>query len=410
MTVSNWSIRMGDVLARLREMEAESVQCVVTSPPYWGLRDYGVTPSVWGGDVDHAHKFLNETIRTELGKGNWAQGTNGRGEAQPGGVTEKRKVIAACATRGMCACGAWLGVLGMEPTPETYVEHLVAVFREVRRVLRRDGTCWINLGDSYANNGCGGQGATGGLDKSTLAGSMPPVGTTPTTKRLPIGMKPKNLIGMPWRVALALQADGWYLRTDIIWSKPNPMPESVTDRPTRSHEYIFLLTRRERYFYNHVAIKEPCVYHDGRSKTRIERATDTSKRFPSDKVNGIRPRSDKQRGHSKRHAGFNERWNLMTTEEQCSGYRNKRSVWTIATEPFSEAHFATYPKKLIEPCILAGSRPGDVVLDPFCGSGTTLIVAVQHGRVGLGIELNPEYVAMAQRRIVNELGVLAVGA
>ena len=333
-------IHQGDCLTILRERFApESVQCCVTSPPYWGLRDYGVA-----------------------------------------------------------------GQLGLEPTPAEYVEKMVAVFREVRRVLRDDGTLWLNLGDSYY----GGKGQNGNSKARATAaerGYVQSGGTVQMATRpqdLPQeGLKVKDLCGIPWRVAFALQADGWYLRQDIIWAKPNPMPESVTDRCTKAHEYLFMFAKSERYFYDQEAIKEPM------SMSSVERLSqpnlenqEVSDRVPG-KTNGNMKavgKIDKQRGHGRRHAGFNDRWDAMEKEEQCSGMRNKRTVWTIATQPYSEAHFATFPPKLIEPCILAGCPSGGLVLDPFAGSGTTIQVAQQLGRQGVGIELNPAYITLADTR------------
>jgi site-specific DNA-methyltransferase (cytosine-N4-specific) len=265
----------------------------------------------------------------------------------------------------------------MEPTPEAYVATMVEVFREVKRALRNDGTLWLNLGDSYAGSG--------------------------------IGFKPKDLIGIPWRVAFALQADGWYLRSDIIWGKPNPMPESVTDRPTRSHEYLFLLAKSERYYYDAKAIMEPA-------------SPSTHARIAQPNV--LSQKTSKQNGHGRRYAGFNERWDAA--EDAARGVspktllgeigvvknnasftsatadlvleRNKRDVWTVNSEPTPEAHFATFPQKLIEPCILAGSRVGDICFDPFLGSGTVGVVCERLGRRWVGLELSPEYIEIAKRR------------
>lgn len=273
-------IYTGDALAVLRKMTAASVQTCVTSPPYWGLRDYGVK-----------------------------------------------------------------GQIGLEKTPGEYVEKLVTVFREVRRVLKDDGTLWLNLGDSYAGGGPH-HGAKNTGKSATNRGSITGI------DRLPIaGLKSKDLVGIPWRVAFALQSDGWYLRSDIIWAKPNPMPESVRDRPTKAHEYLFLLSKSPRYYYDADAIREPCV--DGM-------------RMP-------------------------KKWNNPKG-------KNKRTVWTITPKPYRGAHFATFPPQLIEPCILAGAPAGGVVLDPFSGAGTTAIVAEQHGRRAIGIELNPAYVELTAKR------------
>lgn len=337
-------ILIGDVRDRLKELPDASVHCCVTSPPYFGLRDYGVA-----------------------------------------------------------------GQIGLEKTPDAYVATLVEVFREARRVLKDTGTLWLNLGDSYAGSnptrtragGFGGPeglsvtaGETalfrhGNLNKNQGNSNRDGLGSVP-------GLKPKDLIGIPWRVAFALQADGWYLRQDIIWSKPNPMPESVRDRCTKAHEYLFMLSKSARYHYEADAIAEPAIY------SGLSGQDESGFKDPK-KYNG--KHSDKQRGHSRRHAGFNGRWDAMEKAEQCSGLRNKRSVWEVATQPFSEAHFATFPPALIEPCILAGCPIGGTVLDCFGGAGTTGLVADRHQRNAILIELNPEYAAMAERRIAKDAGI-----
>ena len=318
----NSRIIIGDCRAVLPTLEAGSVQTCVTSPPYWGLRDYG----------------------------------------HP-------------------------GQLGLEKTPDEYVAAMVEVFRLVRDILADDGTLWLNLGDSYNAAGRNGHGTRQGFKQGTNRASA---AGADHTRPSDATLKPKDLVGIPWRVAFALQADGWYLRSDIIWAKPNPMPESVRDRPTRSHEYIFLLSKRERYYYDADAIKEPASNNpNDQIAARKARASMDQKSAPTSEKNGIRP--DKQRGHSRRHAGFNDRWNKMTKDEQGECSRNKRDVWTVATRPYSGAHFATFSPALIEPCILAGSKPGDIVLDPFGGSGTTGQVAEALGRKWTLIELNPEY-------------------
>jgi DNA modification methylase len=247
---------------------------------------------------------------------------------------------------------------------------LVEVFREVKRVLKDDGTLWLNLGDSY----CGSRG-NGDVAQTrvnlTAEHFVPFANVTAKIQRL----KPKDLVGIPWRVAFALQADGWYLRSDIIWAKPNPMPESVTDRPTKSHEYLFLLSKSERYYYDAAAIAEPC-----------DTPLDSTARQSFGSINGKLNNGIK--AHSNNHGAFQEKRET----------RNKRTVWTVATQPYSEAHFSTFPPKLIEPCILAGCPSGGLVLDPFAGSGTTIQVAQQLGRQGVGIELNPAYIALADTR------------
>jgi DNA modification methylase len=276
----------------------QSVQCCVTSPPYFGLRDYG-----------HA------------------------------------------------------GQMGLEQTPEAYVAELVGLFREVRRVLKDDGTVWLNLGDSYASNP-----ASGGPGKQWENNNK---------YKRPSGLKPKDLIGIPWRVAFALQADGWYLRQDIIWHKPNPMPESVRDRCTKAHEYLFLLSKSERYFWDAEAMQEASV--QPASKHNKGGAIGTRG------VQGYANASGAQRDNSGG-SGTN-------------GQRNRRSVWTIPTRPYRGAHFATFPPELVEPCILAGSRPGDTILDPFGGSGTTGMVAAQHGRNAILCELNAAYADLIHERL-----------
>lgn len=274
------------------------------------------------------------------------------------------------------------GQIGLEQTPEQYIAAMVEVFRCVRDVLADDGTLWLNLGDSYGavggntyagfNERWSGTGGAGSKQNATLAGV--------TDRKISTGLKPKNLLGIPWRVALALQADGWILRQDIIWHKPNPMPESVRDRCTKAHEYIFLLSKSERYFFDSEAMREPC------SEDMQRRAAKGHTRGAGGKIDASRQDADTLRGeHAK--------------AIDVSNGRNRRSVWTVATRPYKGAHFATFPPALIEPCVLAGSRPGDIVLDPFMGSGTTAAVAVQHERQYLGCELNPEYGPLQEERI-----------
>jgi DNA modification methylase len=285
---------------------SNTVQCCVTSPPYYGLRDYGVA-----------------------------------------------------------------GQLGLEPTPEEYVSNLVSVFREVWRVMKDDGTLWVNLGDSYATHGgCEGSKHSHNFRPADVAQAEGIYRKKPYGAQ--IGLKEKDLIGIPWMVAFALRADGWYLRSDIIWSKPNPMPESVTDRPTKAHEYLFLLTKSPRYYYDAQAIAE-CTVRPGDVQI-----------FGGQKaINNTIEESDP------RYRAGSEQWGrTVTTADK----RNRRTVWEIATQPTSYAHFATFPEKLVEPCILAGSRPGDLILDPFAGSGTTGRVAIRHGRKFIGTELNFKYI------------------
>ena len=299
------TILIGDVRERLAELPDGSVQACITSPPYWGLRDYG-------------HD----------------------------------------------------GQIGLEQTPDAYVAEMVAVFREVRRVLADDGTCWVNLGDSYATGGMSNPSSSSTLNGGKDRGAA----TYSIVRKRPDGLKPKDLVGIPWRVAFALQADGWWLRQDIIWAKPNPMPESVTDRCTKAHEYLFLLTKSARYYYDNEPIREDVKAGSG---SMAAQAHDGGR---GDKT--VDPRSLR----------------VERVYDVIKG-ANRRSVWTIATKPYAGAHFAVMPEALVEPCVLAGSREGDTILDPFTGSGTVGVVALKHGRNFVGTELNPEYAALAEARI-----------
>ncbi len=381
------TILLGDALDRLRELPDECTQTVVTSPPYWGLRDYGVK-----------------------------------------------------------------GQLGLERTPEQYVAKMVEIFREVRRVLRNDGTLSLNMGNCYADGGRGSdvgstlqgtrrcQAESRKVDVRRLyakskGGQRIGRGSSFRRDRAPrmdiphiivAGMKPKDLMGMPWRVAFALQADGWYLRMDNIWSKPNPLPESVTDRPTRSHEYVFLMAKSRRYYYDAQAIAEPVSPN---THLRISQAT-LAKRtggFKQEQYEqGFPDRKNRDRRPAEiikamaRKAGVHPKANGVTRSSGVSANedhigaitlpvltRNVRSVWTISPEPFKGAHFATFPRALVERCIRSGSRQGDLVLDPFMGSGTVALVARKLGRLYLGIELNPKYIEMAEARLRdgNEIGL-----
>lgn len=414
-------------LKGLKKLPDNSVHCVVTSPPYWGLRDYG-----------HSDQ------------------------------------------------------LGLEKTPELYIRRMVRVFDEVKRVLRDDGTLWLNIGDSYASHG--------GIYKSSEAQgkynylSSGAEGAQKKFNKLQGNIKAKDLIGIPWMLAFALRKRGWYLRQDIIWNKPNCMPESVRDRCTKSHEYIFMFSKSAHYYYDHVAIQEPCIYDvngDG-TAARKARVNDSDKSAPDAMHNGIRAgfkdaakfngkHTDKQKGHSRRHDGFNDHWDAMTKAEQCTGMRNKRSVWTVSPAQFKEAHFATFPEKLIVDCIKAGtseygccskcgapyeriadktlvpttkasynSKPDErdriadkldqgsnrmkdghkpgwvnitetkgwqpgcdchasvvpaIVVDNFMGAWTTALVARKLGRNFIGWEINKAYNAIGEKRLRNELGL-----
>lgn len=356
--------------ARKLPLRDQSVQCVVTSPPYWGLRNYGLPPLVWDDPGGCEHEW-GELIRGSSQSGS-LEGSTLAGT--PPGIERRPKWSSAFCLH----CPAWRGSLGLEPTPDLHVAHLVDIFREVRRVLRDDGTVWLNLGDSYAGSLKGSapnHPGYGGPKQRTNAGS---IGLLPA-KNLP-GLKSKDLVGIPWRVAFALQADGWYLRSDIVWAKPNPMPESVRDRPTRSHEYLFLLSKNQRYYYDSGAIKEPSTRQSGLAANFARTTKDHV--IPGQSV-------------------AQHRLNRVATED--SGSRNRRSVWFLPTQPYRGAHFATFPEKLVEPCILAGVPLGGVVLDPFVGSGTTVIVAQRLGRVGIGVDLKLDYLRLAQGRLATHV-------
>jgi DNA modification methylase len=362
------------------------VQCVVTSPPYWGLRDYGLPPTVWGGeDPGCAHAWGEETVRVVSPQSD--HGPDG-GFGTTRGTEAWRRGASLTASQGtFCArCGAWRGALGLEPTPEAYVAHLVEVFRAVRRVLREDGTCWVNLGDSYSSIGWRPGGAIGvargvpyvrgdyvvrrGSPSSNWRtapyGGSGKCGDSATTRPTELGddpyrLKVKDLVGIPWRVAFALQADGWYLRSEIIWAKPNPMPESVTDRPTKAHEQLFLLAKAERYFFDAEAIKEPASMDSGFTKQRLNGTANWSKATQSDtgRASFVRVTGNEGEGRL---------W-------QDTGARSKRSVWTIPSAPFSEAHFATFPPALVEPCVQAGTSEKGAC--PACGAPWRRVTAIQ---------------------------------
>lgn len=301
-----------------------SLQTCVTSPPYWGLRDYGVA-----------------------------------------------------------------GQLGLEATPAEYVANMVEVFREVRRVLRSDGTLWLDLGDCYATaGGSGTQGANGQRAGRRHTAEMS------SAKGVPAGLKPKDLCGIPWRVAIALQDDGWWLRMDNIWHKPNPMPESVIDRPTRAHEYLFLLAKSERYYYDADAIREPLA-----AKTRTT--------FGSGRKSKGTDALGKVASHNWSESCPERKPRLLQDGTEAGA--NKRSVWTVASKPYAEAHFATFPPDLIRPCIRAGAPRGGRVLDPFVGAGTTLLVCAEEGRLGFGVELNPEYARLAEQRSLGAQARMELG-
>jgi len=357
-------ILIGDARKRLAELPSGSVRTCITSPPYFGLRDYG-TASWDGGDPECPH-----TGKPMATKANINRNTGGN---------DVKNATALEFFRERCErCGAMRvdSQMGLEETPDAYVEEMVFLFREVRRVLADDGTLWLNLGDSYSGSG---KGPAGNLGAKHDERNME---HTKASGNVPNKLKPKDLMGIPWRVALALQADGWYLRQDIIWAKPNPMPESVTDRCTKSHEYVFLLSKSARYYYDHVAVKEPIADSTiGRTKRGVSSENKNINGAPGQTKHSLAQPRD------------------YDADRPVAELRNKRDVWTIASKPFKGAHFAVMPEALVEPCVLAGSEAGDTVLDPFTGSGTVAVVALQHGRNFVGTELNPEYGQIAKDRI-----------
>ena len=398
----------GDCRDVLRSLPAESVQMAVTSPPYWGLRDYGIPPSIWDDDPDCSHEWGGVYVPPPGGKGTQSSGLNGaQTSAKYRERLQEQHQMKGVTTHFCARCGAWAGAFGLEPTYQLYVEHAVEVFREVRRVLRPDGVLFLNLGDSY----CSGGRATWRSGASENKG-QDVLNDMPRPAQ-PADLKPKDLIGIPWRVAFALQSDGWWLRQDIIWSKPNPMPESVTDRCTKAHEYLFLMTKGERYHYDAEAIKEASITEDPRRPYTSEGAWQLDGR-PAEQRHGGKPRTAGNKSHK-----YVEAYEASDTEEHRTKaglmkvadvpwtFRNKRSVWTIATAPYPDAHFATFPPDLVEPCILAGCPAGGTVLDPFFGAGTTALVADRLGRDCIGIELNPEYAAMARKRLIADAGMFA---
>jgi DNA modification methylase len=354
-------ILKGDCLETLKSLDEQSINTCVTSPPYWGLRDYGTGEWV-GGNADCLHKSAKKNADK-------TGGFTGKRIRKIGG-SENNKYLKHKKNCPDCGATRKDNQLGMEDTPEEFVENLVRVFKEVKRVLRDDGTVWLNLGDSYYNYRPGkGQ----SLSKQSVSNTDQDLPQDCARRGNKIaGLKEKDLVGIPWRVAFALQADGWYLRQDIIWHKPNPMPESVRDRCTKSHEYIFLLSKNPKYYYDNEAIKE-----DAKSAGK--------------KSDGFKGRQ----GGAEYHATSGG----IGSEEKIYNKKNKRSVWTITTKPYKAAHFATFPTELIEPCVLAGCPEGGTVLDPFGGSGTTGLVASKHNRNAVLCELNEGYIDIAEKRL-----------
>jgi len=396
----HYRIFEGDVLDRLREMAPESIDCCITSPPYYGLRDYGIEPSLWGGKPDCRHEF-----------GEQLRGSTRGGSGTPTDKNNRGEDYARSSGRGeFCSvCGAWRGCLGLEPTISLYVQNIVEVFREVRRVLKKQGTLWINIGDTYCSTAPGTYGdplrQTGILSGVSDACALSRGKFRPKT---PKGLKPKDRCMIPARVAIALCEDGWYLRDEIVWHKPNPMPQSVRDRTSPAHEMIYLLSRSKTYYYDQEAIREPLApasilrlnqpgLQDQLGSTRGNGGTKTNGNMKA-VVKGGRPggrkfsSGDLISGAGKVGSGVGE-----GLED-----RNKRSVWSVMTQSYPDAHFATWPEQLVIPMILAGCPPGGIVLDCFAGSFTTIAVAIRYGRIGYGIERSPAYIELGLKRLGRE--------
>jgi DNA modification methylase len=458
-----WKIMQGDVRAMLSGIPEKSVHCVVTSPPYWGLRDYGLPPSVWGGEPECEHEW-EKFIRPGQSGGKKSKKVQIKGQENFQIVPDKEQSICR-------KCGAWFGCLGLEPTPELYVKHMVEIFRGVWRVLRDDGTLWLNLGDSYASGGM-----SNPSSNSTLVGGKD-LGAADysITRKVPNGLKPKDLVGIPWRVAFALQADGWYLRSAMPWLKGSAMPESVTDRPTSAVEYFFLLTKNRKYFYDVDSVRK--LASDASLKRINQKSFDKQKGGEKDYKHGINVNRSSRNTleNFAKNPGRNRRnsdWFMDSIRDILEGKsgtllhdENDIPIAIFCNpQPYKEAHFATFSPRLITPMILAGTSPRAceicgspwervverepmeikrsgrgvalgkygktaasgtmtkpatsvttgwrptctcenegkgrcIVLDPFAGSGTTLWVAEQHGRNSIGIELNPDYCKLIHKRM-----------
>ena len=473
-------IIIGDCRDSMRELIAQGVkvQTCISSPPYWGLRNYDLPATVWGGDASCAHEWGGEGRKRRTGgsaRSTLADYDNGLNAATLESKNDRQCFDAS--TGAFCQkCGAWRGDLGLEPTPWMWVAHIVEVFELVHELLADDGTVWLNLGDCHASDGGvltphnglprnrrvtqstvsgavrwrtgasgnKGNGAAGEvLCRPNHIGAGGWTGDEQGAKYRPFfeGIKQKDMVGTHWAAAMALRGAGWYLRSDIIWHKKNPMPGSYKDRPTTTHEYLFLLAKRDRYLYDWEAIAEPCS-----SNTHARLAQDLLNQRGSDRAhqgarrNGkpmkaVPPAGPKDAGrelqglkHSEkfgrgpgwrapgvtpksagltRETGIRSNESFHTNHSGIVDRRNKRTVWLIGSEPYKDAHFATFPRALVTPCILAGSRPGDIVLDPFGGSGTTAEVATTLGRQFISLELKAEYEPMQRRRVTQPGLVLA---
>jgi len=387
--------------SRYMELPDESIQCVVTSPPYWGLRKYaGVPDLVFGGKDDCHHEWVNQVSKVQGAPGSPKQASvRGSSDIEISGDT--------CSL-----CGAWRGQFGLEPTIELYVEHTLVFLKEIWRVLRKDGVVFWNIGDSYA----GGKGQSGSRDAEyqdarheageslnthyqTIGGAKLTKPTDDTRALREANVKPKDMCLIPFRVALAAQAQGWWVRSDIIWAKPNPMPESVTDRPTNSYEHIFLFTKSARYYWDMEAVREANTWIEDSPSGMVRQAQQYR-----DKVAGKYDETD-YGGNGTSFQGHSGNFKADGSPITNPAGRNLRDVWTFPTQPYKDAHFATFPEALPERCIKAGSKAGDTILDPFAGSGTTLLVAAKLGRKAIGYELSEKYCNLNRTR--NGQGILS---
>jgi DNA modification methylase len=459
-------ILTGDCRAVLRTLPDESVHCVVTSPPYWGLRDYKIEPSIWGGDPACAHAWdvlVDETL-AKRGRGGSTLEGNSQSEANGRFVKES----AFCAR-----CNAWRGAFGLEPTYQLYVDHAVEIFREVRRVLRADGTLWLNLGDCYATGagkvgerpGGGDQGARWAgtsserpaMGKHAYVGEHIGIGPATQPNRLPQpNLKPKDLVCIPWRVAMALQADGWWLRTALPWLKRNPMPESTDDRPTTAVEYVFYLTKSKQCFYAYEEMERLASASTHRRLAQnVEAQIGSARANGGAKTNGnmkavsggraswrgstfdgprdleVRPNTGRKRARTGSGIKNNDSMDAaLAVMPEARAFRNSDLFFDslaeplgaiidddgrilaldVTTQPFKGAHFATFPPNLVKPLVIASCPKGGTVLDPFGGAGTTGLVADRLQRNAILIELNPDYAAMAERRIYNDAPLFAEAA
>ena len=371
----------GNCIDKIKELDDSSIDCVVSSPPYFGLRDYGTEPQIIGGN-----KNCNHIWQTFKRDGNcWGiPNRNIDGQAQ----TKKtnNSIVKEQEQKKCSKCDAWIGQLGLEPTYQDYLANTVKVFETFKPKLKDTATIWWNVGDSYSS---------GSRKTTTLQTVRKPKSNEISKSKqkyldglivrpaIQTGIKEKDLLMIPNRVAIALQESGWYIRSEIIWHKPNPMPESIKDRPTSAHEKIWLITKSKKYYYDADAIKEPVA------EATITRLSEKNLK--------------NQKGSTRGNGGMKSNGNMKPVGNMET--KNKRNVWTITTKPCKEAHFATFPKDLIEPCIKAGCPEGGVVLDPFGGAGTTGIVARSLNRTAILIELNPEYIEISKNRIGKEFGM-----